>query len=132
MLAHLQWHIHEITVNSSPHLERVQLFLLEFGQHTHLVHLGLLLGKLRLNRLLVYVEPFAFNIVASCQFVGLTFGIFVSHARDHAEVVQGFVGVGLQPGLRVVGVHGRGARLLVHQIALQGHAQTLIFGFGRL
>ena len=87
MLPDLQWEINKNTFDTSPHLESVQLFLLEFCEGTDLVNLSLLLGHLRLNRLLVYVEPLAFDVVSRCELIRFALGILVGETRNHSKIV---------------------------------------------
>ena len=62
------------------------------------------------------------------QLVGRALRLAVGQAGDHAQVEERLVGLRLQLVLRVVGVHLRRRRLLVHQSAFERSLQALVVG----
>ena len=96
MLSDLQRQIHQHAIDARSNFQRVQLFLFELRQGSHLIDFGLLLGHLRLNRPLIGGQPLRFKIVSRGELVRLVLGRLVGQARDDAEIVERLVGVRLR------------------------------------
>ncbi len=97
-----------------------------------LLHLGLLHGKLRTDCFLIEVEALTLEIIALVELVRLTLRGAIGQAADDTEVVEAFVGLGLQLRLLLIRANRCRASTLRHQVALQPRLRVLIIGLGRL
>ena len=69
VFSHMQRQFHEHAIDPGTNFQGVELFLLQPGQNPHLLHFGLLLGQLRIDRLLGAVQPLPFETIASGELV---------------------------------------------------------------
>ena len=78
--------------------------------------------------LLVHVELLLAKLMLRGQLVGGALRLLIGQTRDDAQVVERLVGLGLQLVLRIVGIHLRGGRLLVHHRAFKRGLKALVIG----